>query len=139
MAQQWLDQTGQERLDYAVAKINQMFSDIYQAWPSIGNVAAKTASAVSGAATLNRASGVITSEALTTAKGSAYTLTLTNSAIAATDVVLASVALGSATEGTPLIESITPSAGQVVIVVLNNDGTNAFNGTIKVAFAVLKN
>jgi hypothetical protein len=99
----------------------------------------KTATASSGAATLNKMAGVITSESLTTAKGAAYTLTLTNSDIAAADQVMASVALGSSTTGTPLIESVTPSTGHVVVVVLNNDGTNAFNGTIKIGFVVFKN
>jgi len=98
----------------------------------------KTAVASSGAATLNKMQGVVTSETLSTSKGSAYTLTLANTSIAAGDIVLASVQLGSSTQGTPLIESVTVSANQVVIVVLNNDGTNAFNGTILISFVVFK-
>src|SRR5688572_28761934 len=42
-----------------------------------------TATAVAGAATLSKQSGVITSEALTTAAGSGYTLTLTNTLVSA--------------------------------------------------------
>ena len=54
-----------------------------------------TATASANAATLNNKCGVITSESLTTAAGSSYTLTLTNSTIAATDIVLVSVASGA--------------------------------------------
>lgn len=98
-----------------------------------------TASATAGAATLNAAgSGVITSESLTTAAGSNYTLTITNNMVAAADVVLASVQLGTSTQGEPLVESITPAAGSVVILVRNNHGSDAFNGTIKVSFLVVK-
>jgi hypothetical protein len=97
-----------------------------------------TATAASGAATLNKATGVITSESLTTADADTpYTLTLTNSKIKATSVVLASVGLGSATTGTPQIVSVTPAAGSVVILVWNVSASAAFNGTIKVAFTVL--
>jgi hypothetical protein len=99
----------------------------------------KTATASAGAATLNKNAGVITSESLTTAAGSTYTLTLTNSQIAAADQVLASVALGTSTQGQPTILTTTPGAGSVVVVVKNVDLVNALNGTIKVAFGVMKN
>lgn len=99
----------------------------------------KTATATSGAATLNKMAGVITSESLTTAAGADYTLTLTNSDIAAADQVFASVQDGSSTAGTPTIATVTPGTGQVVIVVQNIHASAAFNGTIKVSFAVIKN
>lgn len=99
----------------------------------------KTAAATAGAATLSKSAGVITSEALTTAAGASYTLTLTNAEIAAADQVFASVAFGTASTGVPVVTRITPAAGSVVIVVRNIDESAALNGTIKVAFAVLKN
>lgn len=99
----------------------------------------KTASATAGAATLNKNAGVITSEALTTAAGATYTLTLTNSTIAAADQVFASVQLGTATTGMPVITTVKPGAGSVVIVVQNIHASAALNGTIKVSFARLKN
>lgn len=98
----------------------------------------KTATATAGAATLNKMSGVITSESLSTAAGSTYTLTLTNSDIAATDMVFASVAMGTSTTGMPAITTVKPGAGSVVIVVQNIASAAALNGTIKIAFAVLK-
>lgn len=95
-----------------------------------------TASATSGAATLNAGVGSVTSESITTAAASTYTLTLKNSKITAKSVVLASAQLGSATTGVPLVETVTATAGQVVIVILNNSGSAAFNGTIEINFAV---
>lgn len=99
----------------------------------------KTAMAISGAATLNKAAGVVTTEALTTAAAASYILTLTNAAIAAADQVFVSVAFGTGTTGVPVVTRVTPSSGSVVIVVRNIDASAAFNGTLKVAFAVLKN
>jgi len=99
----------------------------------------KTATATAGAATLNKSAGVITSEALVTAAAAVYTLTITNSTIAAADQVFASVAYGTATTGEPAIERVTPGAGSVVIRVKNVASAAALNGTIKVSFMVLKN
>ena len=99
----------------------------------------KTAVAVAGAAELDKTSGVITSEALTTAAGADYTLTLTNSAIKAGDQVFASVGLGTSTAGTPALATVTASAGQVVIVVQNIHASAALNGTITISFFVLSN
>lgn len=98
-----------------------------------------TATAASGAATLNRAAGVVTSEALTTAQNAIYTLTITNSEVEAGDIVMASVANGTNTQGTPMIGRVQPSAGSLVVQVINKHATSqAFNGTVKVAFHVIK-
>lgn len=98
-----------------------------------------TATAASGAATLNDLFGVITSEALTTAQNGIYTLTLTNSKIAAADIVLASVGNGTNTQGTPVVTTVVPAAGSVVIKVSNlHASAQALNGTIKVSFMVVK-
>lgn len=99
----------------------------------------KTAAATSGAATLNKDAGVITTEALTTAAGASYTLTLTDSSIAAADQVFASVSYGSATAGQPVVTRVKPAAGSVVIVIQNIHASAALDGTLKIAFFVLKN
>jgi hypothetical protein len=99
----------------------------------------KTATAVTGAATLNKMAGVITSEALTTAAGADYTLTLTNSDIAAADQVMASVQYGTATTGTPAVAMVDPSAGSLKIIVQNIHASAALNGTILISFVVFKN
>lgn len=98
----------------------------------------KTASATSGAATLSQPSGKITSEALTTAAAATYTLTLTNTKIVATDIVLVSVAYGSATAGAPVVQLVTPAAGSVVIIIKNVHASSALDGTIVISYAVVK-
>lgn len=97
----------------------------------------KTATSAAGAATLNKKSGVVTSEALTTAAGATWTLTLTNSKISATSQVLVSIGNGTNAGGSPALTTVTPGAGSAVIIVQNIHATDAFNGTLKVTFAVL--
>ena len=99
----------------------------------------KTATAAAGAATLNKNSGVITTEALTTAAGANYTLTLTDAAISPSDEVFATVSYGSATAGVPHVAMITPGAGVVAIVIRNATGAAALNGTLNIGFFTLKN
>jgi hypothetical protein len=99
---------------------------------------AKTATAVAGAATLNKASGKITTEALTTAAGATYTLTLTNSQIAAADTVFASLANGTNSAGDPAIGLVTPGAGSVTIAVVNRHASAALNGTLVISFISMK-
>lgn len=94
--------------------------------------------ATGGAATLNKSSGIITTASLTTAADGEYTLTLTNSKIAAADIVLVSVQYGTCSQGVPVAYLVTPATGSVVIKVQNNHASAAFNGTLKIAFAVLK-
>jgi hypothetical protein len=84
--------------------------------------------AVGGAATLNMRAGVITSEGLTGA--TTYTLTLTNSLIAAASTVLCSPWDGAATG--VQVTSITPGVGSVVIVM----AMASLTGTVKIPFAV---
>lgn len=97
----------------------------------------KTATAVAGAATLNKASGKITSEALVTAAGASYTLTLSNSQIAAVDTVFASVDNGTNTTPDATVTRVTPDASSVVIVVKNTNA-GALNGTIVISFVSMK-
>lgn len=97
-----------------------------------------TATATSGAATLDKAAGVVTSESLTTAASGYYTLTITNTVVAATDLVFASVSNGTNTGGTPAVTTVTPASGSVVVVVENTAAATAFSGTIKIAFWVVK-
>jgi hypothetical protein len=98
-----------------------------------------TATATAGAAELNKAAGKVTTEALTTAQNAIYTLTLTNSEIAAADMVFASVADGTNTQGTPMIGQVNPGAGSVVIEVINKHATaEALNGTLEISFHVIK-
>ena len=100
-----------------------------------------TGTASGGAVTLNAAgSGIITTEALSSAAGSPYTLTLTNNMVAAADLVFATVQNGTNTGGDPYLKTVTPGAGSVVIVVGNTTEvvSTALNGTLKIGFLIIK-
>lgn len=98
-----------------------------------------TATATTGAATLSDWAGVVTTESLTTAQNAIYTLTLTNTKIAAADIVLVSVANGTNTQGTPILGLVTPAAGSCEIKVINKHASaEALNGTLKISFVVVK-
>jgi hypothetical protein len=102
---------------------------------SAGGVGTVTAAA--GAATLSALRGKVTTESLTTAAGAEYTLTLTNSQIAAGDLVFVTTdALTSA--GTPGVGGATVTAGQVVITITNLHASAAFNAAILIGFHVVK-
>lgn len=96
-----------------------------------------TATSTAGAATINHNGGVITTESLTTAAGATYTMTVTDSAIMAGDVVVASVQYGTSTTGVPAVATITVTNGQVVILIQNIHASAALNGTIKIAYGKL--
>jgi hypothetical protein len=95
-----------------------------------------TATATAGAATLNKQRGTITSEALTTAAGADYTLTLTNSKITASRHVFVSLDNGTNTTAPIYVRLVTPGSGSVVIIVRNAHAASALNGTIKISFIV---
>lgn len=98
----------------------------------------KTATAASSAATLHSKKGIITTESLTTAQNAIYTLTLTNNKIKANSLVLASVYNAGNTQGTPMIGTITPAAGSVVIKVINKHASaEALNGALAIGFVVI--
>lgn len=101
-----------------------------------GDVGTGTCS--SNAVTINDLMGLITTESLSTSAAGEQAIALTNSKIAAGDLVFATVGLGTATEGTPGIASVTTAAGSATITVTNFHATQAFNGTLKVGFMVVK-
>jgi hypothetical protein len=97
----------------------------------------KTATATAGAATLNKSAGIVTSEALSTAAGSSYTLTLTNSTVAAGDLALVSID-SNGTAGTPQLLSAKCTSNTLTVIVKNVDASVALNAAIKIGFAILK-
>jgi hypothetical protein len=102
-------------------------------------IASATGTGATGAATLNKMSGVITTAALTTAAGASYALTIANSDIAAADIVMADVQFGTATTGSPGLTTVATAAGSVVITVQNFHASAAVNGTLLISFVVFKN
>jgi hypothetical protein len=97
----------------------------------INGIGTSTASA----ATVNTQNGVITTEALTTAAGATYVMTLTSNVIKVGSVVQTSVGNGTNTACGLVPISITPAAGSAVMV-LQNVGLTALNGTMKIGFTV---
>lgn len=102
----------------------------------------KTVAAVgtgaTGTATLSKTSGKVTTGALTTAAAATHVLTLTNTKIAAGDIVLVTVGKGTATTGTPTVGDVTPGAGSVVITIQNIHASAAINGTLVVSYLIIK-
>lgn len=88
----------------------------------------------SHAVTINAQSGVITTTSLTTAQYATETITLTNSEISATSVVLVSICGGSNT--TPGITVSATAGSGTSTIVLTNLNSSALNGTVFISFAV---
>lgn len=99
--------------------------------PSVSATAASNAASATGELV------EVTSEALTTAAGATYTLTLTNPRVASSSTVFATVKYGTATAGTPVVTRITPANGSVVVIVQNIHASSALDGTIIIDFLVL--
>lgn len=91
--------------------------------------------------TCSGASGVITTQAATTAAVTAETgFTVTNTACHANSVVIARVVAYSGTlmtNGVPDVHVDVVSAGSFHVKVMNVHGANALNGTMKIHFTVL--
>lgn len=86
--------------------------------------------------TLNKMTGQITTVALTTAAGAEERFTVTNSAVAATDVVaLATTYNGN---GTAMLSVQKVAAGAFDVVITNVHASAAFNAVMVINFVVLK-
>ncbi len=97
-----------------------------------------TATASGGAATLNKMAGKITTNSMATSPLNAFILTVTNSTVAAADMVLVSITAGSLTTGIPIVTYVTPSSGSFVVNIFNASSAASFNGTVVVSFLVIK-
>jgi hypothetical protein len=98
-----------------------------------------TGSCSSSAVTISDYTGIITTESLTTAQNAIETITLTNTKIAAGDLVFVTLANGTNSAGTPILGTVTPADGSCVIKVINQHASSVtFNGTLKIGFAVVK-
>lgn len=88
--------------------------------------------------TLNKLSGQITTVALDQAAGVDFSFTLTNSTIAAGDVVVASVkSYGGTADGIPVVSVAATGAGSCVLNV-RNTGAVTLDAVAVINFAVIK-
>jgi hypothetical protein len=91
--------------------------------------------AKAGAITLLGPKGIITTEALVTAAGAAYTLELVNSSIELSSLLMLTVSNGSNTGGAAVLESFAVD-DQAATIKVKNAGATAFNGTLIIQFLV---
>jgi hypothetical protein len=99
-----------------------------------------TATGAAGAVTLNKQSGTITTEALTTAGGAAQLYTVTNSVCTATARVFVNVKMGSGTTNTTAPVYATNAiagAGSFTVDLRNGALATPLNGTLKFDFWVV--
>jgi hypothetical protein len=94
-----------------------------------------TGTEAANAITLNGQAGTITTASLTTAGGTRYNITWTNSFISATSTILLSYMGGTNnTDRVTLI--ITPGSGTAQLNIFNN-GVDPFNGTVIIGFLIV--
>lgn len=88
------------------------------------------------AVTASGMAGKITTSSLTTAGGANYAITWTNTFIAATNVVLLTIAGGTNTTENITLKVI-PGAGSATLTIYNNTAATALNGTIIISYLVM--
>jgi hypothetical protein len=89
----------------------------------------------SNAVTANGNAGVITTSSLNTAAGGTYSITWTNSHIAAVSVITNGILGGTNTMDNYKIK-IVPGNGSATMTIHNIDGSAAMNGTLKIGYVV---
>lgn len=100
-----------------------------------GGAVTQITSAATGV-TLNKPVGQITTVALTTAAAAEERFTVTNSTVAATDIIALSTTYNGA--GTPMLSVVNVTAGAFDVVITNVHATNALNALMVINFAVIK-
>lgn len=86
--------------------------------------------------TLSKPCGQITTVALTTAAAAEERFTVTNTLVAATDVIALSTTYNGA--GTPMLSVANVAAGSFDIVISNVHAANALNALMVINFAIIK-
>src|SRR4051794_12840280 len=95
-----------------------------------------TASTTGGTATLNGTSGQITHDATGQVPAKLRRVTLLNSSVATSSIVLVSIARGTATKGVPTLCEVIPASGSVTISYRNTHALDALDGTVVLSFTV---
>ena len=72
----------------------------------------------------------VTTESLSSAAAATYTFTLTNIVAAVNSAATATVGYASGSGGMPVVTSVTPGAGTVVVIIKNIHATDALSGTL---------
>ncbi len=101
-----------------------------------GLVVASGSQVGSNTPTINQPSGTITVGSVATAGLASRTVTLTNSFITADSKVFVSLGDYGGT-GTPIVQKVTPAAGEVAIVIYNAHATIALSAAFDLDFFVV--
>ena len=99
--------------------------------------ATSTGTTTTWAVTVNNEAFEITTDSLTCAVTTLPTMTITNSSITATSKVYVTLAKGTASTWVATIATVTPSAGQVIVVIQNIAASGSFNGTFVLSWFVV--
>lgn len=91
-----------------------------------------------GAVTVNKNSGVITTESLATAAASNTTYTVTLAGLTSGDVFLCQISDLSNSVGSPAIRKVVVTTNTATLTIANYSATVAFSGTFKILFQVVK-
>jgi len=88
------------------------------------------------AVTASGVAGALTTSSLSTAGGSSYAITWTNTAITATSSVLLTLAGGTNTTENITLK-VVPGSGTATLTIYNNTAATALNGTIIISYLVI--
>jgi hypothetical protein len=97
-----------------------------------------TGTCSSNAVTISNMAGTITTESLSTAGGANQPITVTNTLVSSTSVVLVSIAGGTNTNTWNIQLKTIPGSGSFVTTIYNNTAATSLNGTIILKFLVVK-
>ena len=100
-----------------------------------GDVGTGTCS--SNAVTISKMAGIVTTESLNTAGGASQALVITNTTVAAGDVILISKQGGTNTTQNYALVAVA-TTNTITVTVYNNTAATALNGTLIFSFMVLK-
>jgi hypothetical protein len=97
-----------------------------------------TASGTGGTstATLSKMAGIITTDAITTAAGGSHVMTITNTLVAAGDLIIGWLVGGANTRVGIQLETV--AASSAITATIKNNNAAAINGTVIFGFLVLK-
>jgi hypothetical protein len=98
-----------------------------------------TGTCATSAVTISDYSGLITTEALTTAQNAIETITVTNTKVTTSDLVFVTIGNGTNSQGTPMLGLVTTGSGSFTVKIINKHATaESLNGTLKIGFIVVK-
>lgn len=109
----------------------------YKGKVAVGGVVTQITSRATGV-TLNKLCGTITTDPTSLAAGAEATFTVTNSRVAATDVVVCAIKSGGTTSGSTWAKVTAVAAGSFDITMTNLHAATADTAALVINFAVIK-